>query len=364
MTRYLPSRKVYRLINKLPDWIEKSVLGVSVNHKAIHILRLGNGPKRLLIWSQMHGNETTTTKALFDLMSEPYISCIKDKCHELSIYIIPQLNPDGADTYTRENASKTDLNRDAINRIEPESQLLRHAYDTIKPHFCFNLHGQRTIYAAGKGGHPATLSFLAPAADANRTITPTRKDAMQLIAAIVQKLSPHLKGRIGRYNDTFNPNCVGDMFTSLGTPTLLFEAGHFPHDYQRIQSRVYVCKSLFYALQSIVTNVYSSLSPDLYFKLPANAVDYVDLVLLNVTINHNGTIFNNQSLCLNYKETLEHNAIVCKPYFVSFGNTASFKAHRIIDYKNHKITKPIFYKAQKIFDYFEFNENLALDLLI
>jgi hypothetical protein len=37
---------------------------------------------------------------------------------------------------------------------------------------------------------------------------------------------------IGRFDDSFNLNCIGD-FSSNGSSTLLFEAGHFEGDYQR-----------------------------------------------------------------------------------------------------------------------------------
>jgi murein tripeptide amidase MpaA len=35
------------------------------------------------------------------------------------------LNPDGAKTYTRENANKVDLNRDSQDLTQPESKILR-----------------------------------------------------------------------------------------------------------------------------------------------------------------------------------------------------------------------------------------------
>ena len=46
-------------------------------------------------------------------------------------------------------------------------------------------------------------------------------------------LNNELPDGISRYNDVYNPNCVGDSFTSSGIPTILFEAGHYPDDYDR-----------------------------------------------------------------------------------------------------------------------------------
>src|SRR5690606_25096737 len=112
--------------------------------------------------------ESTTTKAVFDLLNlfayskEDDVKAILENC---TIGIIPMLNPDGARMYTRLNANHIDLNRDAQNLTQPESKILKACFDDFKPDFCFNLHGQRTIFSAGFTNKPATVSFLAPAQD-------------------------------------------------------------------------------------------------------------------------------------------------------------------------------------------------------
>ena len=110
--------------------------------------------------------------------------------------------------YTRNNANDVDLNRDAVNLTQPESISLRAVFDKFKPNFCFNLHGQKTIYAAGKKGKPATLSFLSPAADRERLLTPARLKAMQIILSINRSLANKIPNQIARYDDCFNINCV------------------------------------------------------------------------------------------------------------------------------------------------------------
>jgi hypothetical protein len=47
--------------------------------------------------------------------------------------------------YTRLNANEVDLNRDSQNLTQPESKVLREIFDLFQPHYCFNLHDQRTI---------------------------------------------------------------------------------------------------------------------------------------------------------------------------------------------------------------------------
>ena len=44
------------------------VIGHSEAGLPIHRIRIGNGKTKVLMWSQMHGNESTTTKSVFDLL--------------------------------------------------------------------------------------------------------------------------------------------------------------------------------------------------------------------------------------------------------------------------------------------------------
>ncbi len=125
--------------------------------------------------------------------------------------------------YTRLNANEVDLNRDAVVASQPEMKVLKKAYLDFKPNLCLNLHGQRTIFAAGNTSLPASLSFLAPAAEETRAITPARLTAMQLIAKIAYDLPHGSNWGIGRYADAFNVNCTGDYFTAQNTPTLLLK---------------------------------------------------------------------------------------------------------------------------------------------
>ncbi len=225
--RYINNNHVLPIIESLRLNLEIEEIGKSVLNKPIFSFLIGKGDKKILIWSQMHGNESTTTKSVFDLLNtllnetNKYVNEILSSC---TICIIPILNPDGAEAYTRLNANNVDLNRDAQNLSQPESRILRDMFKQFKPDYCFNLHGQRTIFSAGNTKHPATVSFLAPAQDTACTITETRKKAMELILAMNTNLQEQIKGQVGIYDDAFNINCVGDQFQSLNVPTILFEA--------------------------------------------------------------------------------------------------------------------------------------------
>src|SRR3990170_626409 len=90
-------------------------IGESAQHRDIYLVKWGNGPVKLFLWSQMHGDEPTATMALLDI---------------------------------------------------------------------FNLHDQSTRYSVGNSSKPATLSFLAPTVDYEKSISPKREDAMKLISRI------------------------------------------------------------------------------------------------------------------------------------------------------------------------------------
>ena len=249
--RYLSSQKWELMLRTLTYKLPTTVVGHSVLNQPINAHRMGNGARKVLVWSQMHGNESTTTRALLDLFDHLNSSKGKKLLTGLTMMIIPQLNPDGATAYTRVNANNIDLNRDALDLSQPESSALNEVFNAFQPDFCFNLHGQRSIFAAGKMGKSASLSFLSPAADAQRNLSPSRIQAMQLIAYINKNLQKEIPDQIGRFDDTFNPNCFGDRFTSLGVPTVLYEAGQNGLDYDRVISKKIVFNALVLGLNAI-----------------------------------------------------------------------------------------------------------------
>ena len=64
--RYLSAHKWAMMLKNLPYKSPSSILGYSVLKQPIYAHRFGCGAIKVLLWSQMHGNESTTTRALFD----------------------------------------------------------------------------------------------------------------------------------------------------------------------------------------------------------------------------------------------------------------------------------------------------------
>lgn len=326
--RYITLSKIEKLLQHFSIKNELTVLGYSVLQKPIYMYKVGSGKIKLLFWSQMHGNESTTTKALFDLFNflESDTKEMLDWKKTFTFIFVPILNPDGAELYTRENANRVDLNRDFLQLSQPESQLLFQLFEEVKPDFCFNLHDQRTIFGAGKTNSPATVSFLAPSFNEERAINDVRQKAINLIAGIVEELQKYIPSQIGRFDDGYNRNCVGDTFQQLGVPTVLFEAGHFQNDYHREETRKWIFVSLLKAIELLYENDIVDNKTDNYLKIPQNKVCFFDFVYRNVKINYeNSKLITN--FAVQFKEEIVGNEVIFIGYIASVGDLDDFFGH-------------------------------------
>ena len=326
--RYITLDSIEPLLQKLNTNNQLQIIGKSVLGKSIYSYKIGQGKTRIFLWSQMHGNESTTTKALFDFLNLLHggSEFAQKLLNAFTFCSIPMLNPDGATLYTRENANKVDLNRDSQALTQPESKILREVFEVFKPDYCFNLHDQRTIFGVSDTGKPATLSFLAPSYNEEREINESRLKAINLIASINEELQKYLPNQIGRFDDSFNINCIGDTFQYLGVPTLLFEAGHFANDYEREKTRKYVFMALISSFTSLCENVIVSNGINKYLNIPQNKVVFYDFMYKNIKINYDGIeIITN--FVAQYKEELIENKIHFNAYIVEAGDLENYFGH-------------------------------------
>lgn len=332
--RYITLDDIEPLLQKLNTENQLQVIGKSVLEKPIYSYQIGTGKIKILLWSQMHGNESTTTKALIDFLN--FLNGKSELANQLlgffTFYSIPMLNPDGSKLYTRENANKIDLNRDSQNLTQPESRILRKVYDEFKPDYCYNLHDQRTIFGVADTGKPATVSFLSPSYNEERTINADRIKGMNVIVRMNEVLQKFIPGQVGRFDDGFNINCIGDTFQSMGTPTILFEAGHFQGDYEREETR----KFIFFALLSGFIAIYENVIVDNeiidYMNIPQNNPNFFDFVYRNVRINYDSSeLITN--FAAQYKEELIDNKIFFNAFVVKIGDLEDNFGHFEFDAK-------------------------------
>jgi Zinc carboxypeptidase len=256
------------LIDKLKSMglFQVTTIGQSVENRSISQIKLGTGPIKVLLWSQMHGDEATATMAIFDIFNffadkDSFISLKNEILSSCTLYFVPMLNPDGAERFMRRNALGIDLNRDALQLQSPEAILLKKLQNELRPDFGFNLHDQSPRYTVGNTPKLATISFLATAYNQAREVNPTRKRSMQLIVAMNNILQNYIPGQVGRFSDEFEPRAFGDNIQKWGTTLILIESGGYKGDrekqylikamkkkplmpiiqYLKIQKRILIC---------------------------------------------------------------------------------------------------------------------------
>jgi hypothetical protein len=330
--RYVTNIDIAPLLEPVAEFGKVKVAGKSVNGNPIYFCCAGSGKTKMLLWSQMHGNESTTTKAVFDLLK--FLGSDNPSAEHLlktfTFFIVPILNPDGAVAYTRENANNIDLNRDFCDLTQPESKLLLGLFEDIKPDYCYNLHDQRTIFGAGNTGKPATVSFLAPSYNDSRDINESRAKAIDVICAMNDTLQEFIPGQIGRFDDSFNINCVGDTLQARKVPTILFEAGHYPDDYQREETRKFIFIALLSSLMYIFDNVVVGKRINDYLNIPQNKVCFYDFVYKNVKINYDG-IEKITNFAAQYREELSDGRISFNAYIADVQAAEDIFGHRVYD---------------------------------
>jgi hypothetical protein len=320
-------------------FFKKKIIGSSEKEVSIYRIEIGTGEKRILIWTQMHGNESTGTKAVFDLFrflsNAGSLDFVKDSIlNNCTLVFVPMLNPDGADKFTRVNSNKVDLNRDAVARKAKESNILRALLDEFNPEFCFNLHDQRTIFNVEGTKNPATISFLAPSEDLERTLTNGRKETMSVIVSMDEMLSKLIPEHIGRYTDEFYPTATGDNFQKLGHNTILIEAGHYYDDYNRDVVRKFNFFAMLQGLYFISSNDdYSNYKP--YFDIPNNDKKCYDIIYRNVK-NDNGEI---EDVALQYDYVVKEGVLVFVKEEAARGDLKEFVGHKEYDLKNQSFAK-------------------------
>ncbi len=271
-----------------PNALEITPLGESVEGRGISMLTLGNGPKNILAWSQMHGNEPTHTAALLDLLNflleapdHPSAKTILTGCQ---LHFILMLNPDGAERWTRRNAQDIDINRDALHQQTPEGRILRDAIKSLQPDFALNLHNQRPRTTVEQAQKVASFSLLTPPIDADDSDTENVVLAKQLAGHLAQTVAPYCPGPVSRYDADFMPRCFGEWVQQQGAATITIEAGGWTtvDAEPLVQLHFY---GLVNCLEAIATGSFLEVAPEIYEALPRTGEhDLFDTLLRGVTI--------------------------------------------------------------------------------
>jgi hypothetical protein len=267
-------------------------VGTSIQGRELFLLSAGNGETQVFLWSQMHGDESTATRALFDifnfLVSDDFQQEKEELFSELTIHFLPMLNPDGAEKFQRRNALGIDVNRDALRLQSPEGQTLKRIRDSLEADYGFNLHDQSKYYNTSRTGNPATISFLAPAYNYEKSVNEVRGNAMKLIVEMNKLLQDYVPGQVGRYNDDFEPRAFGDNIQKWGTSTILIESGGYQQDPEKEEIRKLNYTMILASLFAIAKGDFLNNDISLYEEIPENDRMLFDLKIEGVTYELKG----------------------------------------------------------------------------
>ena len=272
-------------------------VGESFEGRPIYYIKTGTGPRKILLWSQMHGDEPTATMAIFDILNfldggnDPFDEARKLLLTEMTLYFVPMLNPDGAERYQRRNAQNIDINRDALHLQAPESRILKELQQTLQPEFGFNLHDKNPRYSVGNTSKLATISFLATAYDHEKNINPVREKAIQVITGMNRMLQNYIPGQVGKWNEDHEPRAFGDNIQKWGTTLILIESGGYVGDPEKQYIRKLNFMAILSGLYAVAENSYIHEGREEYQALPENSRYIYDLLIKNVTVVQDGKSF-------------------------------------------------------------------------
>lgn len=306
--RRFKHRDIVPLIKDLP--FDKSVAGKSFEGRDIYYVRIGNGPVPILLWSQMHGDESTATMALFDIFNffkgknDGFDALRQQILSNCTLHFVPMLNPDGAERFQRRTATNIDMNRDALRTETPEGRLLKALQQSLKPDFAFNLHDQGTRMSAGKTNKQATISFLATAYDHERSWNAVRTRAMQVICTMNSVLQRFVPGHVAKYSDEHEPRAFGDNIQKWGSSLILIESGGYKTDIEKQFIRKLNFVAMLSAFEAIALKSYKKYKLKHYEAIPDNDNMLFDLLIRNVQCPENGqTTLKDFGINLNERNT-------------------------------------------------------------
>jgi hypothetical protein len=184
------------------------IVGTTLENRPLYIAKLGHGPQRMWIQGRIHGNEPLGNDVCIEIIKS-LLSSDKKLMDEMTFWIIPMYNPDGAEHFWRWNATgsaprsrdRVDLNRNWYRTLEdgwppsysePESRAFYAAWAEFQPDYAIDLHHQGTYFVEGTNemttfsiGIPVAESALDPWVwDTNRRMAVVGYDAVKKLGFV------------------------------------------------------------------------------------------------------------------------------------------------------------------------------------
>lgn len=202
-------------------------IGKSVNGKDIPLVVISDSEvsqdltKRLFIVCRQHGDEPASTEAMLKLIEDLVVLSDEgtaDLLTKVSFFVVPMMNPDGADRYIRRNANGADLNRDWLALSQPETLAVRAAIDSVSPDIILDEHELSPTNRSS--------DFVETAGPKSGVPSEFAAESAQLQSLVVGMLRTHDIQVTPYLIDDHNPARLAHRYFPIhaGTKTMLFES--------------------------------------------------------------------------------------------------------------------------------------------
>lgn len=328
-------KELKEIVNEGKGILQMEEVGHSLERRPMYLVTAGRGHKKILLWSQMHGDEPTATLALMDVFAflakdagtSPWI---RELLEETRLYVLPMANPDGAERMQRRTAMGIDMNRDALALATPEARVLSDIHKKVQPSFGFNLHDQE-LSTVGESASVTAIALLTPAPDSHNSMPRSRQRARRVAALISCILEQFIKGHIARYPDDFEPRAFGDTMQARGTSTVLIESGHWPNDGGKEFIRKLNFVAILCALRSIANGSYQDIDLDYYTEIPENGKLIYDIIIRGLTLQHSSGVTQTADLGLSIDPSKNRDSVPLQVTIKDLGDLSTFGALETLD---------------------------------
>jgi hypothetical protein len=141
-TSYAEMAAFLKTVEK-PGLIAVSEATKTVQGRSVFLVHLNRGGERarfrILFYAQQHGDEHAGKEALLYLIRD--IAASPERLPlDVDLWVMPMLNPDGAEANKRRNGDDADLNRDHMLLLQPEVLALYKVCQRVMPHVAVDCH--------------------------------------------------------------------------------------------------------------------------------------------------------------------------------------------------------------------------------
>jgi hypothetical protein len=201
--------------------IGRSVDGRDLWMVTLHDPNVDSPGKKVFYLCRQHGHEPASTEGALSFISTLVHAApgsdLADCLKQVTAYIVPMANPDGAENYLRHNAHDVDLNRDWLARTQPETQALWRTISRIHPDIMTDQH---ELYP--NDYRPDFTETAGPKAGAPESTTVTC-ETMQTVVHL-SLAADGIRNRSYAIEDNHSPRLAHRFGCIIaGIPTILFE---------------------------------------------------------------------------------------------------------------------------------------------